>query len=47
MIPLIIDSFTNSSKKVIQRINNYLEKINKKLLNNLEFIDCDIRDYEN
>ena len=43
---LIIDSFQNSSKKVINRINNYLEKINKKFLNNLKFINCDIRDYE-
>ncbi len=43
---LIVDSFTNSSKKVIKRINYYLEKTNKNLLKNLVFIDCDIRDHK-
>tara|TARA_Y200000002_G_scaffold382929_1_gene402107 strand:- start:1589 stop:2644 length:1056 start_codon:yes stop_codon:yes gene_type:complete len=43
---LIVDSFANSSKKVIKRINYYLEKTNKHLLKNLLFFDCDVRDHE-
>tara|TARA_B100000212_G_scaffold76991_1_gene54565 strand:- start:5445 stop:6500 length:1056 start_codon:yes stop_codon:yes gene_type:complete len=41
---IIIDSFINSYKKNIEEIKNLISRINNQFLENIKFIECDIRD---
>ncbi len=40
---IIIDSFINSYKKNIEEIKNLISRINNQFLENIKFIECDIR----
>ena len=43
---IVVDSFLNSSKDYIDKINFLIKNLDSNLLKKIKYFDCDIRNYE-